>query len=244
MILYVTEAPNDRDLARLLESSAIVVPLRFGDVSFFGIGDDGEPLRVCVERKKIPDMAACVLTNRYLYQAQSAKDSGFDVLCLVIEGRYRCSPLDGLLEIPGWDRDRNRWGWVPVTPAISFSRLDQYLTEIDYLAGVIVKYTESVRGTVDVIKSLWSNFQTPPGDHQSLKAIYKQPHPTVLLQKPSLVRRIASELKGVGWDKSIAVADHFKTVSDMINADEDEWRQIPGIGKKIVHSIINEIRGT
>jgi len=243
MIVYCSDLPNDQDMIEALGSVAIPIPIPHGDVAFIGIDDNGEPLRICVERKKVPDMVSCVLTDRYLNQVQLAKDAGFQVFCLILEGRYRPAPADGLLEIPGYDRERDRAGWKPTAIAITFSRLDQYLTELQSLAGIIVKHTENVRETAAVIKALWTFYQKSPDDHQSLKKIYKPKPPGVLLSRPSFIRRVAAELKGVGWEKSKAIVEHFSSVREMVNADEDEWMKVPGVGKKMAREIVASLQG-
>jgi len=63
-----------------------------------------------------------------------------------------------------------------------------------------------------------------------------------LLYKPSLARRVAAELPGIGIGKSGAVADHFKTVRKMVEADEQEWTEVAGIGKTLAKKI-NEALG-
>jgi len=220
--LFCTNEPNDTDLVRTLGSSAIAVPL-FTDCCFSSVDEK----LVAVERKKIGDMANCVLTGRFLFQMQNCKAATSDYLILILEGRYRRNPEDGLLEIPVWGfnpRTSKRCEvWELVRPTIQFSRFDQYLTEIQRDAGIIVKHTENVRGTADVILALYQNFQTPQSEHQSLKQIFKPPTPTVQLIPPSLVRRIAAELPGLGWEWSRVAAEKFVTVLGMVDATVDDW---------------------
>jgi ERCC4-type nuclease len=164
----------------------------------------------------------------------------------VLEGRYRRNPDDGILEIPVWginSRGNHAEVWKPVQPTTMFSRFDQYLTEIQRDAGIIFKHTENVRGTADVILALYQNFQTPPDQHNSLHQIFKPPAPSVQLVRPSLVRRIASELKGIGWTRSSVVAEHFSSVLDMVQASEQEWSSIPGIGKKTAQKVVKALGG-
>ena len=42
--------------------------------------------------------------------------------------------------------------------------------------------------------------------------------------KPSLVRRIAAELPGVGWERALAVEKRFRTIEDLMIATEEELR--------------------
>ncbi len=245
--LYLTESRNDDDLAKQLGSMAIRCPITHTDVLFFGASDTGEPLRVGCERKKIGDMVNSIVGGRYLYQAQCAKESGIDILVLIVEGKLRPNPRDGLLETLSWGVDsrtfRRRLFYQPTKPAITYSRFDQYLTELDYLAGIIVKRAQSVQETANIIKALWDNFQTPPSKHQSLHQIYSAPTDKILLTRPGLVQRVAKELHGIGWARSRAVAGRFKNVRGMVNASADTWQEVEGIGKKTAESVVRELDG-
>jgi len=240
--LFCTDEPNDADLVRTLGAIAVALPL-FTDCCFVSV--DG--LLVACERKKIGDMASCVQTGRLLAQLQASAEVATDVFVVIVEGRYRRNPEDGLLEIPVWGvnpRTMKRCEmWQPVKPSMMFSRFDQYLTELQRDAGIIIKHTEDVRGTADVILALYQNFQTPADQHQSLKQMYKRPPPTVQLVKPSFTRRVAAELKSIGWDKSALVSARFNSVEKMVVATEKDWADIPGIGKKLAKSAMAELRG-
>jgi len=227
-------------MIRALGSMAIPVNL-FTDACFASVD---EKLVAC-ERKKIGDLADCINSGRFLFQMQNCKSAGADYLILLLEGRYRRNPEDGLLEVPVWGfnpRTNHRAEvWEPVKPTMMFSRFCAYLFELSYLAGIFVFHSENVRGTADIIQCLYSWFQRP--DHSSLETIFKHPTPSVQLVRPNIVRRIAVELKGVGWDRSADVADHFHSIADMVKATEKEWKSIPGIGKKLARSIVAELNG-
>lgn len=247
MTLFVTTSPNDLDLAKALGDTVIRCPIKT-DVAFWGRGDDDTTIKVGVERKKIGDLAQCIGDGRYLQQVQTAKDDGIDVLCLVVEGRIHCNPDDGMLEVPIWGINprtlKRAEIYQAVRPNITYSRFDQFLTELQFLAGIIVKRSENVHETATIIKALYQNFQTAPNEHGSLRRIYEAPNrDSILLTRPGLVRRIAKELPNIGWSKSRAVAEHFKTVRGMANASEQEWMEIDGIGKGIAGKVVREING-
>jgi ERCC4-type nuclease len=244
--LYVTSSPNDKDLARELGSMAIVVPIPCGDCNFFGF--DG--LRVLVERKKIGDLANCIMGGRYLHQLQNAHEAGFERLILIHEGDYRLG-ADGLLEIPTYRsmmttkslKPRVRRIWQPVKPTIMYSRFDQFLTELHDLLGILVKRSQNVRETAAIIRALWLYYQKPPDDHQSLHQMYSGPHQMELLGKPGLVRRVSKELSGIGWERAKAVEARFKTVREMSNAGVKDWLEIDGVGKRIATSAVSQLGG-
>jgi len=245
MIILCSNLPNDQDMIKALGRDAFPLPL-FTDCCFMGVGDDGSALTIAVERKKIGDLAQCMNDGRLVHQMQTAKENNADVFVLIVEGRYRRNPEDGLLEIPVW-RINPRTGkraefWDPVKPITQFSRFEQYLFELDWLAGVVVKETENVQGTADTIKAIYDNFQRSPDRHQSLKQFFADRPPTVLLSRPGLVRRVAKELDGVGWVRSGDVAKKFPTVRDMVDADVKDWMSIPGIGKKLAGEIVRSLQ--
>ena len=120
------------------------------------------------------------------------------------------------------------------------------------MLGIIVKHTENVRGTADVILSLYQNFQTPADQHQSLNQIFKPPTPSVSLVRPSLVRRVAYELNGIGWEWSAVVAGRFKSVKEMVDADAATWAELERtsgsgkrrkLGEKAAQRIVGLLRG-
>jgi len=247
MNIYCSALPNDQDMIKALGSTAVPIPVPHGDCVFWGAADNDEIIRICVERKKIGDISACILDGRYMSQAQAAKDAGMDTLILIVEGAMRPSPEDGLVEVPIWQIDaktlRRKQFWEPVKPAITYSRFDQYLTELSYLAGIIVKRSRDVQETASQIKALWVNFQTPPSKHNSMHQIFVAPMGIVPLTRPSLIRRVAKELDGIGWGRSGDVAGKFPSVKAMVDATEKDWMSIPGVGRLIARKTVNSLNG-
>jgi len=248
--IFVTSAVNDQDLVKALGSMAVAIPLPHTDALFFGVNDAMETIRIGAERKRLSDMANSILGGRYLYQAQAAHEAYIDVLVLIVEGDMRPSPEDGLVEIPVWRpimtpnslKPKMKQVWEPLKPSISYSRWCQYLHELAYLAGILVMRSSDVKETAAIIKALWLNFQTPPSGHNSLKQIYKQPT-GIQLVKPSLIRRVAAELPGIGWERSAEVAQKFRSVKEMVDADVKSWLEIGGIGKKTAEKAVSSLRG-
>jgi len=133
--------------------------------------------------------------------------------------------------------------WAPHRSYIEYKRVDSYLDELWYYAGVVVKRSHTAKETVDQVVDLYKLFQAPPEEHNSLKQFYTPLLPTLdLWERPNLVRRVAKELKGVGWERSKAVAKRFGSVWEMCDASEREWAEIEGIGDKTAKSAVNELR--
>jgi len=63
----------------------------------------------------------------------------------------------------------------------------------------------------------------------------------LLLKPPSLVRRVAKELPGIGWERSLLVEETFDSVRTMVNAPLEQWLEIEGIGKGIATKVQEEL---
>jgi ERCC4-type nuclease len=225
-MIWVTTAANDKDLVRPL---GVATYLPQGDAIFKGTAD-GKEVKVCVERKKMRDLVNCINDGRHIQQVRQAMAAGFDYYTLVVEAIWR-SAKDGEAEYKAgrnWTRTGMPW-----------TRIQAYLMELHYLMGVQVLYSKSTKETCDLIKALYRFFQTE--DHGSLKKFYVAPIDGLLLSQPSLVRRVAKELPGIGWDRSIAVEEKWDTVRGMVNAPVDEWLEIEGIGKGIANKVQEEL---
>jgi len=255
LTIYCSNLPNDQDMIRALGSVAVPLPIATGDCCFSGVGDNGQPICITVERKKLGDLCQCIQDGRYTHQLQIAKANGADVFCLIVEvGDIRSNPDDGLLERSVWGINprtlKRSQVWEPVKPTMTYSRFDQYLTELDYLAGIIVKRSRDVRETAVIIKALQTNFQTPPNQHGSLKQIFKSPSPAVQLVKPSLVRRVAAELPSIGWEWSGVIDQRFGSVQEMVGAGVGDWASLcisnngksRRLGKQTAEKIVKALR--
>jgi ERCC4-type nuclease len=89
----------------------------------------------------------------------------------------------------------------------------------------------------------WSNAKEWR-QHHSHEGFYKQPTAGPLsLTKPSLVRRVAAEVQGIGWEKSRDVERRFKSCIDMVLATDKEWMEIPGVGPTIAQRAVKSFAG-
>jgi ERCC4-type nuclease len=127
---------------------------------------------------------------------------------------------------------------------ISGKGFDGYLNTVTLMGGVIVRQTPFSSRTAELIHHLCLWWSKGLEEHKSHLGFYEVPAVGVLLSKPSLIRLIAKELPGIGWERSRAVEGHFDNILNMISAEEEEWRRVPGIGKGISRQIVEAIRRT
>jgi ERCC4-type nuclease len=67
--------------------------------------------------------------------------------------------------------------------------------------------------------------------------------PIVDISRQSLVRRVAAQLDGIGWEKAKEIDLAFGSVMEMVMADERDFAMLKGIGKTLSRSIVDQLRG-
>jgi ERCC4-type nuclease len=241
------ENPRDNpslDLQPLIESLGVKTKLDhlpYGDYCFVGNGPAGPGMAfVGVERKRIKDLLSSMRTGRLHGHQLPGMTGHYDFCYLIVEGIVRRNPENGLLEmgVSG--------SWREVTVGSSrfmADTLEHFLCTTE-LTQVTVRRTSGARESAEQLVSLyhyWNNKLW--SEHKSLKVIYTPPNPVVACGELPLVRRWAKELHGVGYEKSMAVADRFGSGRVLACAPVQEWVKIPGIGMGIAERAVKEICG-
>ena len=247
-MLLVTTAANDEDLRewvkKLLGKKVVFAPIEHGDVLIHGKWLNGEKARRLIERKKMGDLISCIETGRYLFQWQRAYKAGWKEQYLFAEleegTRYKESRRTGLVEVK-YGKD-----WVPMKPAFEWHRIETFLNEVGEYLNVKVVRTRGPEHTAKLIVSLYLMLQKPPEEHSQLKKIFIPPKPREdpimdLFEKPSASRSCLAILPHVGWTLSKAAEERFGSIRSWVNATEQEWTEVPKIGKKIAKDIVEEL---
>lgn len=221
---------GSRELLPLFPSGrAQLGTLTYGDFSFIGKGPDG-PIMVGIERKTVPDLLQSLNSDRLIGHQLPGLINVYHRVYLMIEGQVRPNRSDHVLQ---WHY-HGKWEAIGhVRRPIMYRDFIGRLHTFTEMAGIRVVHTDSQNGTVQHIMALHHWWSKEWSEHHSMQAIY-EPKP-VTMTKPTLKRRFANLIPGIGWEKSEAVANHFQSVADMVEARPEEWQQIDGIGKGIAH---------
>jgi len=214
---------------------AINCPIPFGDFIFKGFWTNGEPISISGERKHLPDLLKCINDNRHLEQIRRARESGFTNIFLVVEDQFR-EASDGDVEL----YRKRRWQ----RQGFDYARLESYLIQLEYYAGVRVFFTRDARDTAHKVINIYRMFQQPPEEHSSLLGFHEVAVPVSLGGRPSLMRRVFKELHGVGWVQSGRAEEFFKSkgysLVEALVAGE-EWEEIERVGPEISRMIKAEV---
>jgi ERCC4-type nuclease len=231
-MLIVDDRVGSKDLAKKIRGAELG-RLEYGDVAFLG-NIKGHPVNIGIELKTVSDILACMRDGRFAGHQLPGMMREYNYIYLVIEGGYRAN-VEGLLEVV---KGKGRWGVHSHGGATMWRDLENFITTLEAKTNLRVRKTYNRRETVALVKALhswWVNKEW--GKHRSHLAFDRSGTPAMPVP-PSLLRRVAKELPGVGWGKSQAVEQHFKTIEDMVGAKEEEWRKIEGIGKILSEKIV------
>lgn len=209
----------------------------FGDIAWYGNGPEG-PLRVGVEYKTIDDVLDCIDTGRLAGHQIIGMTQNYDRRYLLVEGRIRVDRDTGIIQ--KWRADC----WQDILKqgrGFLYRDLEHWYTTLEEQAQFRVVKTFDKHESARWVWTKYTWYTKEWSDHTALQKFYVAPLPNVVFTKPGVIRRVANQLSNIGWDKSITVEARFKSVREMINANEQTWAGIDGIGKTISHRIVAEV---
>ena len=211
--------------------------LEFGDAAFIGNGPRGKSVMVGVERKTIRDLMNSFTSKRLQSIQLPGMVETYQYRWIVVEGLWRPAS-DNVIEI------YRGGGWRPAESRVPYHVIEQFLVAMEVNCGVWVRHTHNLRETALFLGNLYHWWGKRWEEHRSHLALEKGlAVDRLLLARPSYERTFAATIPGIGWEKSKAVVKRFGTVERMVNASEEEWRSVPGIGKKMGQAIPKLMRG-
>lgn len=244
-MILIDERQGSAELEPLFRSKGVEVAvdhLEFADFAFEGNGPEGRCM-VGVERKRLLDLINSMSTGRLTAHQIPGMLEAYQFSYLVVEGIFRADARDGLLET------MRQGQWVPVvigSRRFMYREINNFLTSIDTMSPVRLRRSGNTQETVQIVSDLYAWFNNKRWrDHHTFDAVYKAQEGRVPLEirKPSLVRRVAAELPGVGIGKARSVEQHFGCVQSMVDASVGDWIKIDGIGAKTAERIVCAILG-
>lgn len=235
---------EDLILKPCLRSIAELGRLNFGDVMIAGNGPDGN-VAVGIEVKSIWDLVSSAANGRLMDTQIAGMLGNYSHCWLLVYGNWRAGRKDGLLHI---QRSKDRWEMFKLGKAcLPYSFLEHLFTEITMM-GVHVATVPSEYDAAEWIAAMASWWGKKWGDHKASRTFDRSSaeaklRPVALDPRVRSRAEIASKLPGVGFERAIAAAKHFKSVREMMNAPMSEWLKVPGIGKGIAKSVATFLEG-
>lgn len=213
--------------------------LAYGDIELVGNGEGGCPVSVGVEYKKLPDLIQSIDTGRLVGHQLPGMLQCYDQVWVLVEGIWRESS-NGLVEVP-------RGGtWKPLragTGHFGAAALYGFLFTLQIKLGIRTMFTGTSSQTVAWLYQLNRWWTAKEWEDHRAHLAFDQSSALSAISRPSLVRRVAKELPGIGWNRSGDVDRHFSSVVEMVVADRADWEEIPGVGKGIAKAVVEALNG-
>lgn len=213
--------------------------LLYGDIAIDGNGPEGMPVAIGVEYKKLPDLLQCIDNGRLVGHQLPGMLDVYNVVWLLVEGIWR-ERLDGLIEVPRGQI------WQPIktgTGNAMAASLQGFLMTMEQKVGIKVMRTGTTGQSVDWLYHLNRWWTGKDWEAHRAHLAFDNSQALALISRPSLVRRVAKELPGVGMGRSGPVARTFTSVVDMAMATVEEWEAIEGIGKTTARRVVQAMNG-
>ena len=249
MILLDDRTGSKELLKYFPQGEAELVRLEYADACWHGNGPNDETWLIGVERKTVSDLVNSISTGRLSGHQLIGLLNQYQVVYLVVEGLWRANPRTGALQVFRGEKGKGgRWRDLSHgARKFTAAALVGYMTTLDHLCGVSVRGTSSPRETALYITWLCSWWQKGWEAHKAHKQYHKGAFRgvkggAVSLVPPSLLQRVASELPGIGYEKSCRVADYFDSVTSMCLASQEDWTEIEGIGKVLAKKIMEALQ--
>lgn len=213
--------------------------LPYGDYAFEGNGPSGR-MFIGIERKKLHDMLSCVDDSRYSAHQKIGMAQYYKRSYLMVEGVWKPHDQTGHL-MEGFNAGKSFGYCKQRSQPVMYHKLYRYLLSVGN-SGVQIDYTRDPYHTAFNICECYHYYQKKWDSHTSMLETQKLNIPS-LSGKPSLARRWAAEVEGLGVKLSMAAASVFRTGYDLAHADEFDWMEVDGVTSRMARASVREIRG-
>lgn len=217
--------------------------LPFGDVQVIGRGPDERPVPIGLEIKAVGDLLHSLVDKRLVGFQLPGLLARYEIVWIVVEG-ILIRADDGSLRYATTDGPKRPWGGPWQYDAI----VGQLLT-IAIKRGVRLANVRNREGTAGFISALWrwwngKEFEEHDSDVVLRTAMLEDPLADYTMGAGERDRALVAKtlVHGIGDEKAKAAAKHFRSVREMVNADEKAWEGIKGIGGKLAARFVEAVR--
>lgn len=240
-MLLIDDRAGSKDLMKHepVRTLGELTRLDSADVALTGNGPDGTVL-VGVEVKSLMDLVSSANTGRLQATQIPAMLNTYDVNWLLYFGIYRVGADSSVHMFRG-----GRWRPMRIgNRQVPYGYIEGLLFDLTEL-GVHVRHVSDIREAAVWLGALSRWWSKPWSKHHGMRVLDKSRSVSLMpgmSPKTLQLTKVAAALPAVGFERAIAAAQHFGSVSQMINATADEWAQVPGIGKVVAKSIVEAVK--
>lgn len=224
-----------------LRDCCAVGTLEFGDVALSGHGPNDTTISVGVEIKSVDDLLSSISTGRLAGHQIPGLLKSYDHSWLGVFGEVRPGP-DNYLEI----RRHGKWMHFKLgRHPVPYSYLEGWLLTAQMFSPIRIKWCHDLDDMAAWI-AVFDRWLSKPWDkHKGMSVFNRSQEIAIPIGADPVeaqIAKLAADLPGLGWTRAWAVAKNFESVAEMLLADVDDWRKVPGIGPTIAKSVYDTIR--
>lgn len=238
--LLIDAATGSNELAdplRKMGLPVVVTHLDFGDVVFSGRGENGQPLYIGMELKKIGEFVESLRSKRFQGHQLLGLCRDFDRRYLVIEGDYHHDARGRAVVFRGAGKPR------PLPGTQSAVALEQEIINIQTRGGTWVRHTTGRRDTLRFIEAVFRYWTDKDLDeHKSHMAVYAPDLDRGLLTPTSEFRKAAVVLVpniGLAGSKAVELrclvpdgkGGQRPSLRKLLSLTEKDWASIETVSK-------------
>lgn len=254
-MIIVDDRVGSKEFARPLTRAGAkckIKRLPFGDFKIVGHGPNGR-CSVGVERKTTSEIVSAIGDSRFvghqLPGLLGTKIDGtrrYDYVFIVIEGDRFIDPRTGLLNPAAMK-------YLPQRGHI-YRTVQKFELTLMLKAGVRVVYTKNKGHTTEFLCALNEWFDASWSSHKSAYRVEETAPDTAILADRTMKRKVANQLTGLAWKRTIRADGYFPSIAAMAVGDPNfvvsearqriavrYWQKALGIkkGTKIARAIVD-----
>lgn len=264
MTLLIDSRVGSKDLVThpSLSPISVLTELDSGDIAFHGNGPDDSQVWIGVELKSVSELLSSISTGRVQATQIPKMVHEFDISWLLYYGIFRPGPDTGSLQVLRARRKiKGKWRWRQATSediggkGLSWTdfKVGNRSVPYGYLKSSLFTYSaegvrcEAVLDLEEVVAWIFGYYrwwQKDWEDHRGLRTFDNSRQVSLMPGMDDgmhLRARIAKELPGIGFERAISAAGHFRSVREMVNAEEETWKEVPGIGGVVAGAVVRAV---
>jgi hypothetical protein len=258
MSILIDPSSGSKDLINHppLDTIAELCPLNFSDdtrssadVCVYGNGPEGE-IKIGIEVKKINELLESIRNGRLAATQAPALRHSYNRRWLAFYEAYRRDPKTNRLQVKQWSKKTKKFEWDDYRfeggdDPIPIGYLEAFLLDLHEI-GIEHKHFFNVQEVANWIGIVHRHYAKQWSEHGGLKVFDesgKSPRAERETEDgngllPCLDADTADRayhikrVPGFGYERAVAAAKHFRSVRALIEASEEEWREVEMVSRK------------
>lgn len=228
-MILIDDRIGSKELYPLLKGlDRTLTRLSAGDVAIRGNGPTG-PVMIGVERKKLPDLIACMHDGRFTGHQAIGMINSYYRNYLVVEDEAAVD-RHGELKV----RRGKRWVAASKKGKVTNQQIENFITSVEEMMGFRCRFTKDINATCRFIVALHAWWSKEYDQHTACLTMHRD---AGIWSKSPITQQMAQCIDSVGVKRGKEISKYFKNPKAMGNGEVEDWEGIDGIGPNMAKRI-------